>query len=154
MEKECKLLQFHVIFDVKKVYFKPIWLKNVHMHEKVTDFWKCIGKWRFIRICSSQKILMRTSFVFGGDFFSNLTLFRRVSSVVDKRFARMNCISNIWRQNYDFYAFFSNNLITTIFSFCKIIPFSNGGNQYFVFANQYIEKNFVVEPRANTLVYF
>ena len=77
----------------------------------------------FIRICSSQKILMRTSFVFWGDFFSSLTLFRRVSSVFDKRFARMNRISNIWRQNYDFHVFFFQIILSQQFfvfakSFC------------------------------------
>ena len=135
-------MQFYIIFDVKKVDFKQIRIKSVYMRENFTDFRKCIAKWRFIRICSSQKILMRTIFVFGWEIFSNLTPFRRVSSVFDKRFARMNRISNIWRENYDFrFCFLSNNRITTFFCFCKIIPFSTGGNQYFVFANQYFWKN-------------
>ena len=144
-------MQFYIIFDVKKVDFKQISIKSVYMRENFTDFRKCIAKWWFIRICSSQKILMRTSFVFGGDFFSNLTLFRRVSSVFDKRFARMNRISNIWRQNYDFHVFFQIILSQQFFVFAKSFRFPMVGINI-LFLQIHIFENIRGEPRANTLV--
>ena len=104
-------MQFYIIFDVKKVDFKQISIKSVYMRENFTDFRKCIAKWWF-------------SFVFWGDFFSNLTLFRRVSSVFNKRFARMNRISNIWRQNYDFHVFFFQIILSQqFFVFAKSFRF-------------------------------
>ena len=82
-----------------------------------------IAKLRFIRICSSQKILMRTIF-FNGGIFSYLTLFRRVSSVFDKRFSRMHRISDIWRENSDFQVFFLQIIIPQqFFVFAKLFCF-------------------------------